>query len=390
MSSSPSRKTRREPERIVGRASHDNPPNRFERQRLVRDENQLTEDQTQAADLTLPLSDRHETASLPDKQAMFPAERVPTQFLPDAARSIIRENDSPDIPFRYSLNPYRGCEHGCAYCYARPTHETLGLGAGLDFEAKILVKHDAPEMLRRELARPKWKCEPIVLSGVTDCYQPAERRFRLTRACLRVMCEARQPASIITKNALVLRDLDILAEMAARNLVSVMISLTTLDEELARVMEPRTATPTARLRTIRELTRAGVPTGVMVAPVVPGLTDQEVPAILAAASEAGARTAGYQLLRLPLAVRPIFLDWLRRELPDKYDRVEARIRDTRGGKLNDARFGARMCGSGAYADQIAQTFCVFARRHGLDRRIPSPDCSQFRPPRAASGQGWLF
>ncbi len=390
--------------RIVGRASQRNLPNRFERQRFVAEEVQWVDDDCQldcgsvtgdsvtgdSATGEAGLDGETTATGLATGFVTGPTRRVTTQFLPDVARSIVRENNSPDIPFRYSLNPYRGCEHGCAYCYARPTHETLGMSAGLDFETKILVKHDAADLLRDELASSRWRCEPIVLSGVTDCYQPAERRFRLTRACLEVMLEARQPVTIITKNALLLRDLDILSEMAERNLVSVMISVTTLDSELARVMEPRTSTPSARLAAIRELTDAGAPAGVMVAPVIPGLTDEEVPAILSAARDAGARSAGYQLLRLPLTVRPIFLEWLQREAPEKYQRVEARIRDTREGKLNDVEFGKRMRGSGAYAEQIAQTFRVFARRHSLDRRTPPLDCSQFRPPRTSNGQGWLF
>ena len=229
-----------------------------------------------------------------------------TEYLPDRSRTIVAENKSPDVGFRYSMNPYRGCSHGCSYCYARPTHEYLGLNAGLDFETKILVKEDAPELFRAFLSRSKWVPEPIVMSGVTDCYQPAERRYRLTRRLLEVAAEFRQPIGIITKNALALRDLDILGAMAGDGLVHVNVSITTLDAELARSMEPRTSVPAARLRAVEALAESGVPVRVLVAPIIPGLNDSEVPAILAAAREAGARSAGYTMLRLPLTVAPSF------------------------------------------------------------------------------------
>jgi len=315
---------------------------------------------------------------------------VPTEFLPNDTKRIICENDSPDVGFRYSINPYRGCEHGCAYCYARPGHETLGLNAGIDFETKILVKHDAAELLRRELAAPGWKAETIVISGVTDCYQPAERRFRLTRACLEVMLEARQPVGIITKNALVVRDVDLLGTLAGRGLAHVFLSITTLDRALARSMEPRTATPEAKLRAIEELTRAGVPVGVMVAPVVPGLTDSEMPSILEAARAAGAQSAGYVLLRLPLTVRPVFEEWLARSYPLKAASIISLIRSTRGGRMYTSQWKIRQRGEGPYADQIAQNFKVFAHRYGLDRSLPALDSSQFVPPRPTSGQIMMF
>ncbi len=351
----------------VGRAAGINPANRFERVRCVNDFEQLES----AADLPI-------------------VARQPTEFLPDRSRTVISHNDSPDIGFRYSLNPYRGCEHGCAYCYARPSHEYLGMNAGLDFETRILVKHDIAERLRAELADPSWQGELIVISGVTDCYQPAERQHRLTRACLEVLLEARQPLGIVTKNALITRDLDLLAELARRNLVHVHISLTTLDETLARTMEPRTATPTARLRAIRALSSAGVPTSVMTAPIIPGLNDQELPALLAAAKEAGAWRANFTLLRLPMAVRPIFEEWITRNYPAKADRVLGLIRATRGGKLNDSRFGSRMRGQGNYADGLARTFEIFRKKHGLDRPFAPLDHSQFKPPRPTSGQMRLF
>ncbi len=352
----------------VGRAAGLRPANRFESVHQEADLSQLAA----------------------DDDLLKGEQRLATEFLPDASRTIIRENDSPDIPFRYSVNPYRGCEHGCAYCYARPSHETLGLDAGLDFETKILVKRDAPDLLRRELGRPGWQGEPLALSGVTDCYQPAERKFEITRRCLKVMLEAHQAVTIVTKNALVCRDLDILVPMAERRLVAVALSVTTLDADLARRLEPRTSTPDARLRAIRELSTAGVPVAVMVAPIIPGLNDAEIPAILRAASQAGAMSAAYILLRLPLSVRPIFEDWLARNEPLKRERIESLIRTTRGGRMSDSRFGSRMRGDGPYAEQIARTLSVFAAKYNLDRRMPTLDTSQFRPPRSPDGQGWLF
>ncbi len=313
-----------------------------------------------------------------------------TEYIPDTSRSVITRNDSPDVGFTFSLNPYRGCEHGCSYCYARPTHEYLGHDAGLGFETKIVVKREAPRLFREFLARDSWKPQPIAMSGVTDPYQPCERRFELTRRCLAVAAAARQPIGIITKSALVLRDLDLLSSMAAQNLVHVNISVTTLDAQLTRSMEPRTSSPAGRLRAIRGLADAGIPVRVLVAPVIPGLTDAELPAILSAAREAGARSAGYIILRLPMAVGPVFLEWLDRTRPDMKDRIEGRIRHVRGGKLNESRFGERMTGSGHIAEQIHQMFGVFSRRFGLDGGLPPYDCSRFHPPADAAGQGRLF
>jgi DNA repair photolyase len=264
------------------------------------------------------------------------------------------------------------------------------MNAGLDFESRIMVKHDAPALLRSELAAENWRGDEIVISGVTDCYQPAERKFRLTRGCLEVMLEARQPVGIVTKNALVTRDLDVLGALAAQRLVHVHVSLTTLDAELARTMEPRTATPEARLRAIRELSAAGVPTGVMTSPIIPGLNDQELPALLAAAKEAGAQSASYILLRLPLAVRPIFEEWVARMYPDKAPRIIGLIRQTRGGRMNDSRWGMRMRGEGHYAEGIEKTFRVFRKKQGLDRPLAPLDHSKFRPPQPTSGQLRLF
>jgi DNA repair photolyase len=316
--------------------------------------------------------------------------RPETRYLVERAGGIVSENDSPDIPFRYSVNPYRGCLHGCAYCYARPTHEYLGYDAGLDFETKIVVKENAPGLFRDWLARPRYAPEPIMFSGVTDCYQPCERDYRVTRGCLEVALEARQPISLITKNALVLRDLDLLAEMASLNLLHAAVSVTTLDADLARVMEPRTSAPEARLRAIRELAAAGIPTRVMVAPVIPGLNDSEVPAVLEAARDAGAHAAGHVLLRLPLTVEPVFLEWVDRCRPDMRAKLEGRLRAARGGRLNDPRFGARMRGEGPMAEQIHTLVRLFKKRLGLDRTLPDYDTSRFRPPRPTSGQLWLF
>ncbi|WP_148075948.1 PA0069 family radical SAM protein [Bythopirellula goksoeyrii] len=325
-----------------------------------------------------------------DEEYLTELGRPRTVYLPDNSQSIISENDSPDIPFRYSVNPYRGCAHGCSYCYARPTHEYLGLSAGIDFETKVMVKHRAGDLLRDWLARPAWRPEPITFSGVTDCYQPAEREFRLTRACLEVVLEANQPVHLITKNALVLRDLDLLRELAAKNLVRVAVSITSLNQSLTRVMEPRTSSPAARLAAVEELSSAGVSTFVMAAPMIPGLNDSELPSILRAASEAGAQGAAFVLLRLPTTVRPVFFDWLERQVPDQAEKVKNRIRSTRGGRVNSARFGERMRGTGEIADQIAQTFRVFAAKYGLAGKLPPLDCSQFHPPRAKSGQMSLF
>jgi DNA repair photolyase len=373
---------RRKP--IRGRGAQTRPPNRFESVRIEADPD--ADSAFESSPEQLPVLD------LQSKQLLDNLEpRIETQFLPDHTRSIIAENDSPDVGFRFSVNPYRGCEHGCVYCYARPTHEYLGFDAGLDFETRILVKFRAPELLREALCHPSWTGEVIVFSGNTDCYQPAERRFELTRRCLAVALEARQPIGIVTKNALLLRDLDILTELASRNLVQVNISVTSLDAELARTMEPRTSTPQARLDAIRRLSAAGIAVRVLVAPVIPGVNDQEIPRILQAVADAGARGASYVLLRLPLSVQDVFRDWLAKTHPLQAGRVESLIKATRGGRYYQTEFGKRMRGQGNYAEQIRHTFEVFAARYGLHRPIqPLLDSSQFRPPRPASGQMHLF
>lgn len=325
-----------------------------------------------------------------DEEYLSAHSNPDTTFIPDRTKSIISENDSPDVGFRFSLNPYRGCEHGCSYCYARPTHEYLGYDAGLGFETKIIVKHDAPKLFRSFLARDSWVPEPIGLSGVTDPYQPCERQFQLTRKCIAVAAAAYQPIFFISKSALIVRDLDLLGPMAAENLVHANISITTLNPALARAMEPRASAPAARLRAVRELSAAGVPVRVMVAPIVPGLNDAEIPNILAAAKEAGAQAASYVLLRLPHSVAPVFREWLERAWPEGKVRVERLVRETRAGELNNSEFGTRMRGTGEYANSIGTMFMVFARRHGLDKGLPPSDCSRFQPPPDANGQGRLF
>jgi DNA repair photolyase len=325
-----------------------------------------------------------------DDELLQATRSLPTEYIDDDSQSVVTENNSPDVGFRFSLNPYRGCSHGCSYCYARPTHEYLGLNAGLDFESKVFVKRRAPELFRRFLARESWEPQFIAFSGVTDCYQPAEREFRLTRGCLEVALDARQPVGVITKNALVTRDLDVLQQMAELDTISVSLSITTLNESLARTMEPQTSSPPARLRAIRELREAGIRANVMVAPIIPGLNDSEIPAILEAAADAGACSASYILLRLPLNVLPIFEDWLDRTQPLKKERVLAHVRDTRDGELSDSQFGRRMRGVGPVAEQIQQTFRVFAKKFGLDANRQPLSVSHFRRPSRRPGQMRLF
>lgn len=311
-----------------------------------------------------------------------------TQVFLDSSRSILAHNDSPDVAFGHSVNPYRGCEHGCAYCYARPYHEYLGLSAGLDFETKILAKPDAPKLLRQELMRPAWRGELIGFSGVTDCYQPLERSLRLTRGCLEVAAEFRQPVVIVTKNRLVCRDLDVLGELNRFQAAAVWISLTTLEEELCRRLEPRASAPAARLAAIRELTAAGIPVGTLVAPIIPGLNEHEIPAILEAVREAGACHAGYVMLRLPHGLKELFADWLERNYPERKERVLGRVRSVRGGKLNAAAFKERMKGTGEWAGFIEQVFKLHRRRLGFSEQRPMPSSASFRRP--GDRQGDLF
>jgi DNA repair photolyase len=303
-----------------------------------------------------------------------------TIYMRDPTRTIIARNDSPDVGFSASINPYRGCEHGCIYCFARPTHEYLGFSAGLDFESKILVKEDAAELLREELMSPKWKPETIAISGVTDPYQPIERKLEITRGVLAVLAEFRNPVGIITKNHLVTRDVDHLAQLASYNAASVFVSVTTLDRDVARIMEPRTSQPEMRLAAIETLAKAGVPVGVMVAPVVPAITDHEMPKILAAARDAGATQAGFVVLRLPWAVAPLFEKWLDEHFPDRKDKVLNRVRDLRGGKLYDAQWGVRGRGTGIFAEQIESIFDVTCRKLGLNETRSELSTEAFRRP----------
>jgi DNA repair photolyase len=345
------------PEQVISahRGAAENPPNRFEKIHLERDEDWN-----------------------PDED---PLPR--TQFLKDSSKTIIAYNDSPDIGFEASVNPYRGCEHGCIYCYARPFHEYLGFSSGLDFETKIMVKENAPQLLRAELSSPKWKPQVIAMSGVTDCYQPVERKLKLTRGCLEVLAEFRNPVGIITKNFLVTRDVDLLSELARHNAATVCVSVTTLDTELRKIMEPRTSPPAARLEAIRRLSQAGVHVGVLMAPIVPGLTDHEIPAILQAAAEAGAKFAGHVTLRLPHAVAPLFEKWLETHFPDRKEKVLNRLRSMRGGKLYDSKFGQRMRGEGIFADQIDQLFDVARRKVGIPERGGNLSVTAFRRPAGA-------
>lgn len=339
---------------MKGRGAAGNPPNRFEHVLLERDP-----DWTEPDD---------------------PAPR--TRFYRDSSQTIIAYNDSPDIGFRASINPYRGCEHGCIYCYARPFHEYLGFSAGLDFETKIMVKTDAPALLRRELMSPRWQPQTIAMSGVTDPYQPVERRLQLTRRCLEVLAEFRNPVAIVTKNQLIRRDQDLLAELARYRAVAVLLSVTTLVPQLAGKLEPRTAMPAARLRAVQELSQAGIPTGVLIAPVIPGLTDAELPAIVRAAAEAGARFAGMVPVRLPHGVADLFADWLTEHFPQRRDKVLAQIRALHGGRFHDSRFGKRLRGEGVWAGQLEQLFAVACRRAGLAREAPALSAAAFRRPGA--------
>ena len=310
-----------------------------------------------------------------------------TTVTADHSRTVIARNNSPDVPFDRSINPYRGCEHGCAYCFARPSHAFLGLSPGQDFETRLFYKPEAAALLRAELARPGYRCRPIAMGTNTDPYQPIERTHRVTRSVLEVLSAHNHPVTITTKSALVTRDVDILADMARRDLVKVALSVTTLDRRLANRLEPRASTPERRLGAIRALNDAGVPVAVMVAPIIPGLTDTEIESILAAAAQAGARESGYILLRLPLEVASLFREWLELHAPLRAQRVMSLVRQTQGGKDYDSRFGVRQHGSGPYAELIRQRFAGAARRHRFADRPAKLDLSRFRVP---SGQGELF
>lgn len=306
-----------------------------------------------------------------------------TRYYIDHARSALTYNDSPDIPFEVSLNPYRGCSHGCSYCYARPFHEYLGLSAGLEFETVIFCKTGLPDLLRKDLAARSYRPSTITLSGITDAYQPVERQVRITRRCIEVLAECRHPLDIITKSHLVTRDLDLLGPLAKLGTARVDISLTTLDNELAAKMEPRAASPQRRLDAMRACRDAGVPVGVLCSPIIPGLTDHELPRLLKAASEAGAQWAHLIPLRLPGAVAPVFTDWLARHFPDRYDKVLHRQMELRGGKLNDARFTHRFTGQGPFYDHLHQTLHLFRQKYGLTDHGPRLSTEHFRKPALA-------
>ncbi|WP_159348591.1 PA0069 family radical SAM protein [Roseomonas harenae] len=315
-------------------------------------------------------------------QALADLPPLATSLTRDSARSALTWNDSPDLGFDRSVNPYRGCEHGCIYCYARPTHAWIGLSPGLDFEARLQFKPEVATLLEKELRKPGYVPRPVALGSNTDPYQPVERTLGLTRQVLEVLERFNHPVTIVTKSAGVLRDMDILTRMAARNLVQVCLSVTTLDNRLARVMEPRAATPLRRLAAIHELSRAGIPVGVLAAPMIPGVNDAELEKVLEASHAHGARAAGYVLLRLPLEIRQMFEDWLNAHMPDRAARVLALIRETRAGKTYDSRFGIRQTGTGPYADMLARRFAVAMERLGLDkaRENGGLDCSQFAVP----------
>ena len=352
-----------------------NPGNRFEANRVhvsgeAMDHRQL---------------ERSEDGGDPDKPV-----RVPLQVFPDKTQQVInRVARTSDVPFDWTLNPYRGCEHGCIYCFARPYHEYLGFSCGLDFETKIVAKHDAPKLLVKELARPSWNGEPIVMSAITDIYQPIEKKLELARRCLEVMADCSQPVTTMTKSALVLRDLDLWSKMSYGNTGRVTVTLVTLDDALAKDLEPRAASPTRRLHVIRELVKAGVDVNVNIAPVIPGLTDKEVPAILEAVADAGARRVAWVMLRLPYQLKDLFMDWLERCVPLRAGHVESLIRQVHGGKLYKADYASRRRGGGEIAKQIANVFDVFTRKHGLNRDIRPMRRDRFRRP-SLHGQIPLF
>jgi DNA repair photolyase len=354
------------PTRIKGRGAASNPEGRFESIEKTREDDGW----------------HHEEE---------PAPRPPTQVTEERARSIVSRNDSPDIGFEHSINPYKGCEHGCVYCYARPSHAYLNLSPGIDFETKLFAKTNAAELLRKELARPGYACSPINLGANTDPYQPIERRYRITRSVLEVLAEFRHPCTIITKNALIERDLDILQPMAQANLVHAFVSVTSLDNKLASTLEPRASAPHRRLEAVAALNAAGVPCGVMVAPIIPMVTDRWMEQILERAAAAGATLAGYTILRLPYELKDLFREWLDLHVQQRAEHVMSLIRQMRGGKDNDARFGSRMRGEGPFAELIRQRFALACRKHGIGRgRDVRLDCSAFAPPRPRSPQQELF
>jgi DNA repair photolyase len=349
---------------ITGRGVSDNPKNRFERLEVTPDLDALDEE--------LKFGER---------------ERPQTLYYKDVSKTFITYNDSPDIGYNASVNPYRGCSHGCVYCYARQTHEYLGFSAGLDFETQIMVKTDAPGLLRKELAAKSWQPQLVGFSGVTDIYQPIEKQLQLTRRCLEVFLEFRNPVGLVTKNYLVTRDTDVLKELARYTCVSVCISITTLDDELRRLMEPRTSSATKRLEAVRKLSEAGIHVGVLTAPIIPGLTDHEIPALVQAAKDAGATFVGYSIVHLPFGVKDIFANWLKQTYPERADRVLNRIKEMRGGKLNDPRFGHRMSGEGQYAEQIKLLYQAAKKKAGFEKSSFKLSTEHFRVPGKAVQRG---
>jgi len=346
---------------FTGRGALSNPPGRFDRQKLD------------------SVDDGWYLEESPDS--------IATTLEPERARSVITTNDSPDIPFEQSINPYRGCESGCSYCYARPSHAYMGLSPGIDFETRLFYKADAARRLESELAKPGYVCKPITLGANTDPYQPVERRMKVTRSILEVLARTRHPVTVITKHALILRDLDLLADMARQGLATVGVSVTSLDNELKRRLEPRAASPQARLRALAALSAAGVPCGVLVAPVIPALNDHEMEAILAAAAQAGVRWAGYVLLRLPYEIKQLFTEWLQEHFPQRAEHVMALIREMRGGRENDPRFGTRMRGTGPYAELLRNRFRLACQRQGLPSAGRDELCTTlFQPPSATGSQ----
>jgi DNA repair photolyase len=354
-------------EAIHGRGASWSPANRFEKLHVDLNDTDVVDDDPDAD----PPS--------PGYGAARAKPRRETQYFRDATKTIIARNQSPDVGFEVSINPYRGCEHGCIYCFARPTHEYLGFSAGLDFESRIMVKPDAPRLLEAELSSPKWKPQFLMMSGVTDCYQPIERKLKITRGCLEVLAKYRNPVGILTKNRLVTRDIDILSDLARDRCAVVNLSVTTLDPKLQQIMEPRTSAPAARLEAITQLRAAGIPVGVMVAPVIPGINDHEIPQIVAACAKAGAQFAGHVLLRLPWTVRPLVEHWLDEHFPERKAKVLDRLRASRGGKLYDSRWRKRQTGEGIFAEQIANMFDVACRRAGFGER-PKLSTAAFRRP----------
>lgn len=347
--------------RRSGRGARQNVPNQFERLHIDVDPGALDEEERRS---------------------------IETQYLRDPSASILSKNESPDIAFTYSLNPYKGCEHGCVYCYARPSHEYWGLSAGLDFETKIFVKEDAATLLSERFQEQSWEPQVVALSGNTDPYQPVERETEITRSCLEVFLRHRNPVSIVTKSGLIRRDIDLLEEMAKRNLVSVAVSLTSVDDQLAGKLEPRAARPSLRLQTIEALADADIPVGILVAPLIPGLNDEQIPKILESAADRGARYASYVLLRLPGAVEELFIDWVEDHFPNRKKRILGRLRELRDGKLNDVEFGRRMRGRGEWAKVFRQLFYNSLKDCGLHGSSPSHSTDHFR--RLAGGQLSMF